>query len=182
MSVARNYAKALYESAVKQGERSGHRARIQDMVDTIASSKQLMVALYGPGTTSAEKSAIVGALSQKLSLPPLVNHFLALLVRKGRLSALPEISECLDLVRLEGEGGVLGVVESADRLEAADLKELSGAFSKKLGKKVEFSVNTEPKLLAGLRVTIGGVTYDGTLRAQLERLRESLVHGTGMVH
>jgi F0F1-type ATP synthase delta subunit len=43
-----------------------------------------------------------------------------------------------------------------------------------LGRKVAFRVSTDPSLLAGVRVTVSGVTYDGTLKAQLEQLKDKI--------
>jgi F0F1-type ATP synthase delta subunit len=57
------------------------------------------------------------------------------------------------------------------------IKEITQAFTQKLKRKVDFKVTTQPSLLAGLKVTVNGVTYDGSLLAQLERLKEEFTHG-----
>jgi hypothetical protein len=51
---------------------------------------------------------------------------------------------------------------------------LSVAFGARIGRKVSFETHEDPSLLAGVKVTVGGVTYDGTMRSQLSRLRETL--------
>ena len=33
------------------------------------------------------------------------------------------------------------------------------------------------KILAGMKVTVNGVTYDGTLRSQLQKLRDQVAMG-----
>jgi F0F1-type ATP synthase delta subunit len=43
---------------------------------------------------------------------------------------------------------------------------------------VELATKVEPGVLGGLRVKMGGRTYDGTVRAQLEALRRSLASGS----
>ena len=66
-----------------------------------------------------------------------------------------------------------------DPLKDSDVQGLAQAYEKKLGKRVEFQVSVDPGLLAGLKVTVNGVTYDGTLRSQLDRLKENLSSHTG---
>jgi F-type H+-transporting ATPase subunit delta len=92
---------------------------------------------------------------------------------------IEEITHAFNEVRLEAEGGILGRVVSADPMAANDLEDLSKAYSQKLGKRVAFSASVDPNLLAGIKVTVNGVTYDGTLRSQLQRLRDQLVLGAG---
>jgi F0F1-type ATP synthase delta subunit len=67
-------------------------------------------------------------------------------------------------------------------MNEADVKNLAKAFSEKLGKRVAFQSSTEPALLAGLKVTVNGVTYDGTLRSQIQKLRDYFVAGLPGAH
>jgi F0F1-type ATP synthase delta subunit len=67
-------------------------------------------------------------------------------------------------------------------LAEADIDTLTKAFSQKLGKKVAFRVAIDPSLLAGMKVTVNGVTYDGTLRSQIHKLRDHLAAGLPRAH
>ena len=52
----------------------------------------------------------------------------------------------------------------------------SRAFAKAMsGKKVQMQVVHDPSLLGGLVAKLGDVVYDGSLRTQLERMRDELV-------
>jgi F-type H+-transporting ATPase subunit delta len=88
-----------------------------------------------------------------------------------------EIRNAYRSVRLEAEGGVSGRLVSADPLSESDIKGLADAFQRKLGKPVAFRVSTDPSLLAGMKVIVNGVTYDGTLKSQLQQLRDLVVAG-----
>ena len=93
-----------------------------------------------------------------------------------------ELANGFSRVRIESSGGELGVLESSDPLSDADVQQLAEAFTRRLGRKVVFEKKTRPGLLAGVKVTVGGTTYDGTLRAQLNRLRDKFFTTSSSTH
>ncbi|MFL5812660.1 MAG: ATP synthase F1 subunit delta [Bdellovibrionia bacterium] len=181
MSVAKAYAKALYEAAA-EGKSQADLARACDEIEAqltqfvsiMSSSKEAQVAFASPVTTSKDKVGLVQAVTAKVGFSPMVSHFISMLAGKGRLEMMPEVRDVFADVRLNAEGGVTGKLVSAEPMTDADVRSLADAFSRKLGRKVAFRVSTDPSLLAGVRVTVSGVTYDGTLKAQLEQLRDKI--------
>lgn len=183
MSVANAYAKALYEAALVE---EGDSQRILDQLETqmeglvgiLNSFREMRVALYGPIATAKEKVGVISELAQRMSWNPLLKKFLILLANKGRLPLVEKIRTAFSSVRLVSQGGVLGTLEAAEPISEGDVEGLAQAFSKKLGKRVAFRVSTDPFLLAGMKVTVNGTTYDGTLRSQLQKLRDLFLTGT----
>lgn len=151
-------------------------AELESVNALIEGSKELSVALVGPTVSGKEKAKIIDAISSKMKISSMAIKILTLLAKKRRLAKLPEILARMDEVRLASQGGIMGTVESADAMTEADLKDLAAIFTKKLKKPVEFRASVDPELLAGLRVTVNGMTYDGTLRAQLGQLKEKLTY------
>jgi F-type H+-transporting ATPase subunit delta len=186
MSVAKSYARALFEAAAdgktSAAELDAIERQLEEVVRVVDTSKDARVALMSPATATREKVALITELAKRGQFSKLVSNFIVLLARKERLALIREIQEAFGAVRLEAEGGLLGRVVSADPMGAADLEGLSKAFTRKLGRRVAFRASTDPALLAGVKVTVSGVTYDGTLRTQLQRLRDRLVYGTGTTH
>jgi F-type H+-transporting ATPase subunit delta len=181
MSVANSYAKALYEAARDLDRSAEALDRIESELDRLVSafesSREAKVALLGPIANAKEKEAILRALSKPLGLSKITEQFTILLAQKGRLPLIRPIRDAFASVRLVAEGGVLGSVVSAEAIDQKDIDGLAQAFSKKLGKRVAFRVSTDPSLLAGMKVTVNGVTYDGTLRSQLQQLRDQVMQG-----
>jgi F-type H+-transporting ATPase subunit delta len=184
MSVAKTYAQALYEAAKESNK--GDFAGLCDELETqmaqilkaVESSKELGILLFSPIVSGKERGTLIQELVKKASLNPTLGQFFSLLSRKGRMSLLPEIKEAFTAVRLNAEGGLYGRVVSAEAMSDEDVKGLAAAFGKKFGKKIAFRVSTDPSLLAGVKVTVNGVTYDGTLRSHLQRLRDGLLQTT----
>lgn len=186
MSLAKSYARAILETA-KEAKASAaqldqYGAELEQFADLIRSTKEARVGLLGAATASKDKVAAVAEIATRAKLSPLVSRFVGVVTQAERLKQMSEIAEAYGAVRLEAEGGVMGRVASADAIEPADLESLAKSFSQKLGKKVALRSVVDPTLLAGIRVTVGGVTYDGSLRSQLNRLRDRLVMNTERVH
>lgn len=181
MSVATSYARALFESAQDKKASAQDIEKLETDLDTVAalvsSSKDLRAVLVGPALSSRQKAELVEKIAPSLKISQLLTQFMVLMARKERLGLLPQIREAFSAVRLEAEGGIAGKVVSAEPLERADLEGLAQAFGKKLGKRISFRTSTDPSLLAGVKVVVNGVTYDGTLKAQLQRLRDRMVYG-----
>jgi F-type H+-transporting ATPase subunit delta len=178
MSVARSYARALLETLHAKGATPAAidevEAHLSGWVDSVSTHYAARVALESPATSVQEKVGVAASLSSKLGFNPILAKLFEIMAKKQRLAMVPELRDAFRSVRLESEGGVLGSVVSADPLSAQDLHELAQAFSAKVGKKVAFQAKTDPSLLAGLKVSVAGVTYDGSLRAQLDRLGRKL--------
>jgi F-type H+-transporting ATPase subunit delta len=181
MSVARSYARAWVENleARKESASSIEAAYLEltSLSAAIQQNRNAQIALGSPATSNQEKLDLVAALAKGLKLSASVSQLLQLLGRKDRLAILADVVEAIDEVRLEARGGVKGLAESPDPLSERDLDDLATAFGKKIGKPVRFKWKHVPTLLAGVRVTIQGTTYDGSLSAQLERIRDRLVYG-----
>lgn len=181
MSIARTYARALFETATAAKSSSQEiqsiEAELEMLVDGIEGSKAARVALFSPMMPASQKATLIESIAAQAKVSPAVARFLSLLARKGRLQFLGEIKNAFAAVRVEAEGGIIGTVVAADPVGTGDVESLAKAFGRKLNKRVAFRVSTDPSLLAGMKVTVNGITYDGTLRSQLQKLRDQLTAG-----
>jgi F-type H+-transporting ATPase subunit delta len=181
MSVANSYAKALYGAAVGAGAKADLLDRIEQQLDAfvavVDSSEMARKALLAPVVGAKEKVTLIEAIAQQQGFEKIFTQFLTMLAAKRRLPAIHAIRDAFRTARLAAEGGVAGRLVSAEPLSDGDVQGLASAFTKKLGRKVAFTVSTDSNLLAGMKVSVAGVTYDGTLRAQLQSLKSRLSHG-----
>lgn len=180
MSLAKSYAQALYQAAKEQGGSSESFDTLEAQMGAFAQAlddKVVQHALLGPSMSPQEKVALIEQFVQKAGFAKILNQFLVLLLNKGRLSKFGSIYDAFGAVRLEAEGGLAGRLVSAEVISDDDVQGLAKSFARKLGKKVSFRVSTDPSLLAGMKVTVGGTTYDGSLRSQLATLRDRLLAG-----
>ena len=72
------------------------------------------------------------------------------------------------------KGGLVGELISAVPLESGVASSVAEALSKKLQRVIQLKEKVDPGIIAGMRVTIGGVTYDGSVKGKLEKLAGNL--------
>ena len=65
-------------------------------------------------------------------------------------------------------------VESATPLAAATQTELQASLSKKYGRPLTLDFSVNPELLGGIRVKVGSDVWDGSVKARLKALSDSL--------
>ncbi|MBK8094681.1 MAG: ATP synthase F1 subunit delta [Verrucomicrobiaceae bacterium] len=65
-------------------------------------------------------------------------------------------------------------VESASALAPATQSELQASLSKKYGRQLTLDFSVNPELLGGIRVKVGSDVWDGSVKARLEGLANSL--------
>lgn len=126
--------------------------------------------LYSPTIAEDEKQKILKEFSTKLSLSPLVTKFLSLLIKKNRMDILSDITKEIETLQTEKAGGLVGEIVSAVPLESGVASGVAQAISKKLNRPVQLTEKVDPGLIAGMRVTVSGVTYDGSVQNKIEKL------------
>lgn len=65
-------------------------------------------------------------------------------------------------------------VESAVELTGATADEVKKSLASQYGKDLNFEFKVTPELLGGMRIRVGNDLFDGSVKARLEQLQESL--------
>jgi F-type H+-transporting ATPase subunit delta len=183
MSVAKSYAQALFELTAEKAQGAPDALRVEEelaaLAATIQGHPELSQLMSGAVVSSEQCGGIVGAIAERLGLSVIVTRAAKIAAEKGRTGLFSQIHDEFVRLRVGAEGGVLGELVSAEAMETRDQEELAQAFGKKLGKKVIFKTRVDPALIAGVQVTVSGVTYDGSVRAQLQRAKSAFAAAAG---
>jgi F-type H+-transporting ATPase subunit delta len=177
-AAARRYARALHEVAQAKGEAPRLRGELAQLVALLEGHPELRQALLRPGLGADRRQKLVSALfSARAS--ELLLRLLTLLAERDRLGLLPDLAAAFDRIANEHAGVLMAEAVSAAPLEEAQAGTLAAALKSATGRDVQLRARVDPALLGGVVVTVDGRTYDGSVRAQLQQLRERLVRGTG---
>ncbi len=169
-SVARRYAKALFE-LLDAPSIEPTRAGLAGLAHALSDSGSLKHVLASPAFSLEEKLTVLSALSQRLACPPIINRFLAQLVKKNRVAFLPEIADAFAALVDEAKGTRRVVVSSAAALSSAEQNRLRSRLRDLLRRDVDLTFHTTPELLSRLQMRIGSTVFDSTVRGRLTAMQ-----------
>jgi len=174
VTIARNYAEALFEAGAAKGKAEQYGEIIDAVAGAVQSDPRIAVALDSPRVAKAAKGAILrNAL--KGSVPEEVVRFLEAVVRRGRQGLLGEIASAyqalLDTSLNRVHAGVTVARDGDERFEKQVVAALAGA----LAKEVRAHFQTDAAILGGVVVRVGDRVFDGSLRRRLTTLRRRML-------
>jgi F-type H+-transporting ATPase subunit delta len=179
-SIARRYARALFEVGLKDGSYLKLGQQLVELADVYQSSPELRQALENPVFKPAEKRAILERVLERVmgggeASRPLPRLALMLLDRR-RIGLLPLIARAYQTLADERAGQVRGKVTSAAALSAADLDRVRRALEQRTRRKVILETAVDPDLIGGLVARVGDLVLDGSVRTQLDEMRRLLIN------
>jgi F-type H+-transporting ATPase subunit delta len=166
------YAQVLVDVAVSQpsGSLESVTSELAEFAKMISESPMILKIFDNPTMSEDDKNKVLKEFGTKMKLSPLSDRFLSILVKRNRLNILPAILTYVETIQVEKKGGLMGELISAIPLEAGIAEGVAQALSKKLNKPVQLKEKVDPTLIAGMRVMIGGVTFDGSVKGKLDKL------------
>jgi len=174
-SLARRYAKALIEIGIASHSFDANGKELDRAADTLRSSPELRNALENPIFSIEKRKLIMDELARRLALSKTIRNFIMLLLDKGRIASLPDIARAHRALVDEHAGRVRATVTSARPLDPLLETRLKTALEKSSGKTVIFEKREDPAIMGGLVTQLGDTVFDGSVRTQLQQLREELL-------
>jgi F-type H+-transporting ATPase subunit delta len=172
MSVAGTYAEALYEAAAEARavkEVAEDLAAFQAGLAEVAELRQVM---HDPEISGREKKAILASLTE--GGHRLLVNFLQVLIDRRRMDELPEIAEAFFELVAKAEGRVEVEAVTAVPLTEELRSQLVDRIQSVTGREVSLSERVDPEIVGGLKLVVGGVLVDGSVRFLLSDLRREL--------
>ncbi len=171
---ARRYAQALFEVTEADKSQAVVARQLGAFADLWSRSDELRAVIRNPVVTTAEKRKLLDRLSGKLLLAPTARRFLRVLLDAGRLDEVAAIHAEFSAFVDAAAGRLRATVSSAVPLDKASLGQLKGALERLTGKAVEVKAVVDPSILGGVVTRLGSVLLDGSVRTDLDLMRESL--------
>lgn len=173
---ANRYAKALFDVALAENtELTRIAGDLSAVTALMTENTELRLALDRAGVPDAARVAVIEQIADKIGVAPQVKKLLVVLTHGRKLELIADLGEAFNERLLAHQNIVRADITSAAPLSPEKTKALEESLSKVTGKKVELSVSVDPELLGGLVARIGSTVYDGSVRTQLQRMRQELV-------
>jgi F-type H+-transporting ATPase subunit delta len=174
--IALRYANAFASVVTSQKvDSAAAQAQLHDFSDIFNGSRELCDVLMNPAISGEQKLKVLDAIAQRLGMLPQVRNFIAVIMDHQRLAEFDEILAEYHAVADEQSGVAKAEITSARPLSDGDRAELEAQVAKLAGGRVRATYREDPTLLGGAVVRIGSTVYDGSIRAQLQQLKQRLV-------
>ena len=181
-TVARPYAQAVFEIA-QENDALDELSQSLGAAGELMSDGQVAAFLARPSMTNPQRLEFLQGLFANAVGEGSVfaggskhgTNFLMLLLENGRVVALPEIAEQFEALKAAVENTVDAVVTAAAPLSAEQEQDIAASLRERLGRDVRISTEIDENLIGGAVIRAGDVVIDGSIRARLDGLANSLV-------
>jgi F-type H+-transporting ATPase subunit delta len=170
--IAEVYARSLFEVAKEHDALDEIHEQLDQFADAMDENRDLQVFFFSPYFSSDEK---------KEAIPKIVDgadehfaRFLELLAERHRMPVLFRIRREFDALWADENRLLPVTITSAVELDDDTVRQIQKEIEDETGRRTELTTKVDPDVLGGLRVQVGNMIMDGTVRGRLERLRREV--------
>jgi F-type H+-transporting ATPase subunit delta len=174
-SVASTYARA-FADVILERHLDANRAitELQSSASLLAESSDLRRVFENPAIPADQKRGVLDAIVKRDGISKPVRNLIAVLIDHRRTHFLGPVIQQLQKELDARLGFAEADITSARPLGDAEKREFEVQVQKLTGKKVRARYEQDPSLLGGAVVRIGSTIYDGSVRGQLEKMKEAI--------
>jgi F-type H+-transporting ATPase subunit delta len=174
-AIARRYAVALADVVISRGEAQEVRDELSAWEALMRSNTQLVEVFSHPAIPYEQKRRVLDELIRRSHPHPTTANFLKVLLQNHRLAELSEVNIQL-AQELDRRSGVVTAQVTTARPLAADAQEaLRLRLVELTGSKVRLQFAVDNELIGGVLTRIGSTLYDGSVRGQLQQIKQKMI-------
>jgi F-type H+-transporting ATPase subunit delta len=171
-TIARPYAEALFSAAAAKKAADAWLPLVESVALAAGHPQVASVAADPRLTGNQVYDLIAGFVSGPL--PDELSSFLTLVIENDRLAALPEVAAQFRRLKNDADGTADCLIETAFAIGDAQLAELVALLARKFARRLKPQTRLEPKLIGGVRITVGDQVLDNSVLARLDAMRVRL--------
>lgn len=173
-TVARRYSSALADVVIENGEAKEVQHELEQWSEVLQANPNLQEVLRNPTIPLDQKRAVLNQLIDRAKPRQTTANFLKVLLQNQRLTELPEINRKFADILDERAGMVAATITSARPVPDEIQRRLISALTSMTKKKVRLNFEQDSELIGGLVTRIGSTVYDGSVRNQLNQIKERM--------
>ena len=174
-SVTNTYARAFADVIFDQKMDPGKTLQqVRDLAGLVAGSRDLREVWEAPSISAEQKRRLLDAIAAREGFSPTVRNFLAVLIDHRRVPFLGSIARQLEHELDNRTGFAEAEITSARELNEAERQALEAQVVIVTGKRVRARYFQDQSILGGAIVKVGSTIYDGSVKGQLERIRQAI--------
>jgi len=175
-AIASRYARALVEVILEQKiDPDTAREQLRSIIGAVHESSELRKVWESPAISAEQKRAVLDAIARQMGALKPLRNFIAVLIDHRRIAMLDDIAKQFETELDAQLGFAEAEISSARPLSAEEKTALESQIARLTGKKVRARYVSNPELLGGVMVRVGSTIYDGSVRGQLEKMKQELI-------
>jgi len=171
-TIARPYAEAIFSRA-SDSNKLDPWSNTLALLAAIVVDEKVAAIISNPKFESEQSVSLIQDICGK-HLDAEGKNLVRLLVRNGRLSALPEIASLYEGLKNESQGNLDVQVVSAYEMTKAQESSLATALKKRLGCEIQITSEIDRDLIGGVIIRAGDLVIDGSVQGRLRKLATEL--------
>ncbi|MCP4682402.1 MAG: ATP synthase F1 subunit delta [Desulfobacterales bacterium] len=175
--ISRRYAKALLSLGREDGQYAEYGRNLQEFAGFCSDNDEFFQVISNKIFSVEDRKKVTEVVLGKSSFPDIIKNFVRLLLDKNRIGAIKEITDHYSRLTDEISNITRAEVISAGPIQKDALGRLVKALTGLTSKEVKMDVREDASIMGGLIVKTGDLVLDGSIKSQVERLRESLKRG-----
>jgi F-type H+-transporting ATPase subunit delta len=174
-SVTSRYSRAFADVVIDlKLDPNQARTELRSIVELLQQSIELQRVWDNPAIPHDQKLRVLDGIAQRAGLVTPVRNFIAVIIEHRRIRLLPQIAKQFEAELNERLGFIDAEITSARELSPQERQALEQQVARMTGRTVRAQYATDSNVIGGAVVKVGSTVYDGTVRGQLQRIREQL--------
>lgn len=172
--LAKRYAKALFAVGKEEDALDDYATTLAEFATLLVDNPELDDALSNPMYPLEAREAVMAEVVKAAGVSKIMGNFLNLIVQKRRADVLDDIAEMFQILVDEENNTAQGSVVSAAELSADMQAKVQETLEKITGKQVTLTTQVDESIIGGMIAKVGDLVLDGSIKTQLEQLKESI--------
>lgn len=174
-AIARRYAVALADVVLARGESRQIQEELSAWEMMMQANEQLLEVFRNPTIPYDQKRKVLNTLIARTRVRPITANFLQVLLQNHRLTDLREINRSLARELDQRAGLISAHVTTARPVPASAQESLRIQLAELTKSDVRLQFAVDEDLIGGVVTRIGSTVYDGSVRGQLQQIKERMV-------
>jgi F-type H+-transporting ATPase subunit delta len=177
LTIARRYAKALLTIGKEDGQYKEYGEDLNSFAYLLEREAELKNAISNPMYPGDDRKNVLHKILEMTNLSPIVTNFLNLLFDKQRIDGVLEIAQVYSQLVDKLENISRAKVKTAFPLDDETVNRIRQSLEQLTGDTVVMDVAEDKAIIGGIVAQVGDLILDGSVRTQLQSLRETLIRG-----
>jgi F-type H+-transporting ATPase subunit delta len=175
-TVTSTYARAFADVVMSRRlDSSATLAEAQQIATLVRESKALREVWETPAIPAPQKRAVLDAIVKRAGISTPVRNFFAVIIDKGRTRLLDKIVAQFAQEMNQRLGLADAAITTVRELTADECSRLEQDLARVTGKRIRARYAQDGNILGGAIARVGSTVYDGSVKGQLERIRQQLM-------